>query len=147
MSKNRQQQAVSGKQKKAILYCDGASSGNPGDSGIGILLAIGDQQYRISEYIGTATNNIAEYTALVKGIKEAKRHGAVIIDIHTDSELMVKQINGQYRVKSENLIELYEQAVSLLKGFKSYNITHIPREKNAEADNLAKRAIKNRRKV
>jgi ribonuclease HI len=133
--------------RKAVLFCDGASSGNPGDSGIGILLIIGDHTYRLSEYIGDATNNIAEYTALVKGLQEAKRHGADSVDIRTDSELMVKQIKGHYRVKSENLLKLYEQAISLLRRFKSYTITHIPREKNADADNLAKSAIKNRQRA
>lgn len=130
--------------KRAKLYCDGASSGNPGDSGIGVLLIIGDKEYKISEYIGTATNNIAEYTALLKGIEEAKRHGVTALDIYTDSELLTRQIKGLYKVKSENLIELYKRAALLLKGLKSYNIIHIPREKNKEADLLAKNAIKQR---
>ncbi|MCL0037426.1 ribonuclease HI family protein [Thermodesulfovibrionales bacterium] len=126
---------------KAILFCDGASSGNPGYSGIGILMIIGNREYRISAHIGIATNNIAEYTALIKGIQEAKKHGVAVVDIHTDSELVVRQIKGQYRVKSRNLIRLYEEVISLLKGFKSYSIIHIPREKNAEADALAKSAV------
>lgn len=130
--------------KRAKLYCDGASSGNPGDSGIGVLLIIGDKEYKISEYIGTATNNIAEYTALLKGIEEAKRHGVKALDIYTDSELLTRQIKGQYKVKSENLLELYKRAALLLKGLKSYSIIHIPREKNKEADLLAKNAIKQR---
>lgn len=130
--------------KKAKIFCDGASSGNPGDSGIGAVIIIGDHKYTISEYIGKATNNIAEYTALIKGLQDAKRHGAEAVDVCTDSELMVKQIKGQYRVKSENLLKLYRQAISLLTAFKSYSIMHIPREKNMEADNLAKNAISRR---
>lgn len=109
-----------------------------------MLLVIGSHTYSLSEYIGKATNNIAEYTALIRGLQEAKRHGAYSVEIRTDSELMVKQIKRQYKVKSENLLHLYEQVISLLKQFKDYTITHIPREKNADADNLAKNAIKNR---
>jgi len=132
--------------KRAKLYCDGASSGNPGDSGIGVLLIIGDREYKISEYIGTATNNIAEYSAILRGIEEAKKHGVTTLDIYTDSELMTRQIEGQYRVKSENLLELYKRTLSILKELKSYTIVHIPREKNKEADLLAKNAIKQRTK-
>lgn len=135
------------KSRKAMLFCDGASSGNPGDSGIGILLIIGEQKYKISEYIGMATNNIAEYMALLRGLQEAKRHGVYTIDIHTDSELIVRQLKGQYKVKSKNLLKLYEQANLLLKDFKNYSITHIPREENIEADNLAKNAIKNKFRI
>ncbi|MBA4348418.1 MAG: ribonuclease H [Thermodesulfovibrio sp.] len=127
--------------KKALLFCDGASSGNPGDSGIGVVLLIDEKRFKFSEYIGKATNNIAEYKALIKGLREAKRHGAATVAIYADSELMVKHISGEYRVKSANLINLYEQAVSLLKEFKVFTIIHIPREKNAEADELAKSAI------
>ncbi len=132
------------KSRKAMLFCDGASSGNPGDSGIGILLIIDGHEYKISEYIGRATNNIAEYMALLKGLQEAKRHGVYAIDIHTDSELLVRQLKGQYKVKSKNLLKLYEQANLLLRDFKDYSIIHIPREENIEADNLAKNAIKNK---
>ncbi|MGO9614758.1 MAG: ribonuclease HI family protein [Dissulfurispiraceae bacterium] len=132
--------------KKATLFCDGASSGNPGDSGIGIMLTVGDQDVAISEYIGPSTNNIAEYRALIRGIQEARKFGVTIIDIYTDSELMVKQIKGHYKVKSSNLVNLYEQAVSLLKDFKKFSIMHIPREKNLKADVLAKHAIKRKLK-
>jgi ribonuclease HI len=127
--------------KKALLFCDGASSGNPGDSGIGAVLIIDEKRFTFSDFIGKATNNIAEYRALIKGLREAKKHGAATVDIYADSELMVKHISGEYRVKSANLITLYQQVVSLLKDFKSFTITHIPREKNAEADELAKSAI------
>jgi|SRR5208337_2420293 len=128
--------------KKATLFCDGASSGNPGDSGIGIWLSVGHQDVAISEYIGPSTNNIAEYRALIRGIQEARKFGVTIIHIYTDSELMVKQIKGYYKVKSSNLISLHEKAVSLLKDFKEFTIVHIPREKNQKADVLAKHAIK-----
>lgn len=125
------------KDNRAILYCDGASKGNPGHSGIGIVLLIKGRKTTLSEYIGLATNNIAEYTALIKGLREAEKNGVTTIDIFTDSELMTKQIMGIYRVKSPNLERLYAEVVSLLKGFKKYSIEHIPRELNTEADSLA----------
>ncbi len=132
--------------RRAKLYCDGASSGNPGDSGIGVFLIIADRDYRISEYIGRATNNVAEYSALIRGIQEAKRHGVTELDIYTDSELMVRQIKGQYKVRSKNLLTLFKKTESLLKEFKSYTITHVPREENIDADMLAKDAIKKGKK-
>lgn len=129
---------------KAILYCDGASKGNPGHSGIGVVLLIKGHKITLSEYIGLATNNIAEYTALIKGIREAKNNGVTTIDIYTDSELMTKQIIGVYKVKSPNLESLFKEVISLLKGFKKYSIKHIPRELNTEADSLASSAAKQR---
>lgn len=125
------------KDKKAILYCDGASKGNPGRAGIGVVLVIKDKKITFSDYIGLATNNIAEYTALKKGLTEAKKIGATSIEIFTDSELIVKQITGFYKVKSPKLISLYLDVIALLKDFKSYSIKHIPRELNKEADYLA----------
>jgi ribonuclease HI len=128
--------------KKALLYCDGASSGNPGHSGVGALIIIDNREFRLSEYIGIATNNFAEYTALIKGLLAVLKHGATSVDIRTDSELLVKQIQGIYKVKSENLTALHSRVVTLLKSFDDYHIAHIPREKNTEADSLARSAIK-----
>jgi len=127
--------------KKGILYCDGASKGNPGHSGIGIVLIIKGHKITLSEYIGLATNNIAEYKALLRGIYEAEKNGVRIIDIFTDSELMAKQIQGIYKVKSPNLENLYKEVISLLKGFEKYTIKHIPRDLNKEADSLANAAL------
>ena len=129
------------KEKKAILYCDGASKGNPGHSGIGIVLLINGDKTMLSEYIGLATNNIAEYKALLKGLHEAKNQKATAIDIYTDSELLTRQIKGLYKVKSPNLESLFKEATLLLKGFKKYSINHVPREYNAEADRLANMAV------
>ncbi len=126
--------------KEGVLYCDGASSGNPGESGIGAVLLLEDKTYEISEHIGTATNNIAEYTALIKGLSRAKALKIKNLKIFLDSELIVKQIQGSYKVKSENLKALYHEALSHLKSFKSYTISHIPREQNKRADALAKKA-------
>lgn len=126
--------------KDGILYCDGASSGNPGDSGIGAVLLLEDTAHEISEHIGTATNNIAEYTALIKGLSKAKALKIENLKIFLDSELIVKQIQGKYKVKSENLKALHQEALSHLKYFKAYTISHIPREQNKRADALAKKA-------
>lgn len=125
--------------KKIIAYTDGASRGNPGNAGIGILLV--DEQdnviKEISEYIGQTTNNIAEYTALVTALKEALELNYDEIEVISDSELMVKQINGEYKVKNAGLKPLYKEACELLKGFKRFTVRHVRREYNKEADELA----------
>lgn len=131
--------------KKGTLYSDGASSGNPGDSGIGVVIKVGERKVELSEYIGRTTNNVAEYTALLRGLEKAKNLGMDSIDILLDSELLVKQIKGEYSVRSEFLKPLFDKVTSLLKTFRSYSIKHVSREQNAEADRLAKRAVKNRR--
>ncbi|MCX7914167.1 MAG: ribonuclease HI family protein [Thermodesulfovibrionales bacterium] len=126
----------------ATLYCDGASKGNPGHAGIGVVLLIDHQKITISEYIGITTNNLAEYTALLKGLKEALKNGATSINIYTDSELMVKQITGNYKVRSPNLEKSFREIISLLTKFNHYLIKHISRDLNKEADRLATSAIK-----
>jgi len=125
------------KTKKAVLYCDSASKGNPGHAGIGAVLIIDNNKITLSEYIGIATNNIAEYKALLQGLCEARRQGVTNIEIFTDSELLAKQIKGVYKVKSPNLQSLHREVGLLLKKFKRYIINHIPREQNTEADRLA----------
>ncbi len=125
---------------KAEIFSDGASSGNPGPAGIGAVIRLGDDVYKISESIGIATNNVAEYKALIAGLKKAIDLGAEDIVVAVDSELLVKQVNGQYRVKNKGLLPLFAEVVHLLKKFKCYNIYHVPREKNKEADELAKKA-------
>lgn len=128
---------------KVIAYTDGASRGNPGDAGIGILLVDEKDNVikEISDYIGQTTNNIAEYTALVKALKEALEMNFEGIEVISDSELMVKQINGEYQVKSEGLKPLYKEACELLKEFKIFTVRHVRREQNKEADKLANRGI------
>jgi ribonuclease HI len=135
----------------AVMHCDGASSGNPGDSGIGAVIYITDKdmQYgehneacRISEYIGIATNNIAEYTAFVTGLEKAVSLGIRRINIFLDSELIVRQINGIYKVKNKNLLPLWKRAMSMLQGFDEYKVTHVRREHNTVADFLATQAVK-----
>lgn len=128
--------------KRGVLHCDGASSGNPGAAGIGVVIQAGISTFEISEYIGTATNNIAEYSALIKGLSKARELGIDELDIFLDSELIVRQINGSYKVKNEKLKPFHEKAVKLLVSFQSYSIKHVPREQNKEADKLAKEAVK-----
>lgn len=135
---------------KAEIYCDGASEGNPGDSGIGVVMIChkgkGVEVYKISEYIGVATNNIAEYSALIRGLEEAELLGFRKIKVFLDSELLVKQIEGIYRVKSHHLKRLWIQAQNILRRFQGYTITHVQRDLNKEADSLAREAIRNHKK-
>lgn len=125
------------------MYIDGASKGNPGPSGIGVVICRdGKPLKNISRYIGTATNNVAEYSALIAALQEGLLLRAESISVRTDSELLCRQMNRQYRVKSPNIINLYEQAMHLWTGFKEKTIRHIPREENTGADRLATQAIK-----
>ena len=112
-------------------------------SGIGAVIKDikGNVIKKISKFIGIATNNSAEYQALILALETAKKLGAEEISLYADSELLVKQIKGEYKIKSEGLKPLYHKAVNILKDFKSYGIMHIKREKNKEADELANQAI------
>jgi len=131
----------------AVIYCDGASSGNPGRAGIGAVINVHDKTsdkstlYKISEYIGIATNNIAEYRALIRALEFIRRSGIRDVRIFLDSELIYKQIEGHYKVRDKKLIPLWKRVMNLLKELNSYSITHIDRDKNKEADKLARRAI------
>lgn len=125
------------------IYIDGASKGNPGKSGVGIVIYKDNRLLKnISSYIGTATNNVAEYTALLYALEEALLLKAKRLVINTDSQLLARQLNKVYKVKHENIINLYNRAVHLLTGFEKVLINHIPREENSQADKLATRAIK-----
>jgi ribonuclease HI len=125
------------------LYIDGASKGNPGKAGIGACITRedGTKVAALSRYLGHKTNNEAEYWALILGLREAKRLGGDVIRIFTDSELVERQINGLYRVKNSKLRLLHQAVARHLKGFSSYTIESIPREKNREADALANQAV------
>ncbi len=122
-----------------IIHIDGASKGNPGDAGIGYLIEGKDGTILAKEcrYIGKTTNNVAEYTALLEALEESLKLGAKTVEVFSDSELLVRQINGVYKVKQEHLRQLFKKINSLISQFKSFRITHIPREKNKEADRLA----------
>ena len=130
-------------EKKMVLYTDGCCRGNPGPAGIGVVIKDSHKKIlkELSEYIGEATNNIAEYSALIRGLEAAGDLGADEIKVFMDSELVVKQVKGEYRVKDEVMKELFQQTLEALKDFKSFEIKHIDRSKNKEADKLANRAI------
>jgi ribonuclease HI len=131
---------------KLTVHTDGASRGNPGDAGIGVVIEAEDGSVvrEISQYIGKATNNVAEYTALIAGLRAAAELGATDVEVCTDSELMAHQVNGVYRVKSFDLQPLYAEAMSLLRGFRAYRVGHVYREANSRADGLASQAAKRR---
>lgn len=131
------------KNKKLFLYTDGGARGNPGPAGVGIVILDGARK-KIKDacrYIGETTNNIAEYTALVYGLEEAVTLGADEIVVYIDSELVTNQLKGEYKVKSAEIKPLFEKALGILKGFKSFEIKHIERSENKDADKLANRAI------
>ena len=129
--------------KKAVIFADGASRGNPGPAAIGVTIK--DKRGKlitfISQRIGRATNNQAEYRAIIAALEEAIRLGVKQVDIKTDSELVVKQINGEYRVKKATLKPLYQQVKQLQGSLEGFTITHILRQQNIEADKLANKAL------
>jgi len=125
------------------IFIDGACSGNPGPAGIGVVIKDGEKIIKeISEPIGRATNNIAEYTALKVALTEAGKLTKGILKVFTDSELLAKQITGQYKIKNEVLAVLFQEVSELSLKFKSVEVQHVLREKNKEADKLATSAIK-----
>lgn len=128
---------------KYLLYTDGAARGNPGPAGAGALVCTADGVVvaEIAEYVGETTNNVAEYRALLAGLKKLVEIGAEEVEILADSELMVRQLNGVYRVKHPNLRPLFQEAIALLKKIGRYSIKHVGREENEEADRLANLAI------
>lgn len=129
--------------KKIIIYSDGGARGNPGPAGIGVVLYNEDKEVieEISKHIGEATNNIAEYKAIIEGLKKAKELKAEELDCYLDSELVVKQLNGEYKVKNQGLAPLYLEIHNLKLSFKKITFTHIKRALNAEADALANKAM------
>lgn len=127
------------------IYIDGSSQGNPGPAGIGVILTQNGRVIKnISVYLGIQTNNFAEYMALIFGLQEALIRRANIVEIYTDSQLLCRQINNEYKIKSPNLIGLYSQVRNLLPAFDCAQVKYISREKNREADKLARRATKPR---
>jgi ribonuclease HI len=129
--------------KNYRLYSDGACRGNPGEGGAGAVItdAAGKVIWEGKEYLGHCTNNIAEYKALILGLKGALAEGYKKLDVYMDSELLAKQINGSYRVKNENLKVLMQDVRSLLSSFDSIEVKHVLRCHNAQADKLANMAI------
>lgn len=125
------------------LYTDGASRGNPGEAGAGVAICDeeGNELAAAGKYLGQCTNNEAEYRALLLGLSRCGELGRGKLKIHLDSELIVKQVLGAYRVKHPNLLPLFKKVQQLLTGFASYTIRHVRREHNSRADQLANEAI------
>ena len=128
---------------KATLYADGGSRGNPGPAASGAVLydEQGNVVEEIGKFLGVATNNVAEWTALLEGLKAALALGFDEIAIRLDSELVVKQLSGAYRVKHPGLIPLHAQAKSLLRKFSAVDVRHVPRKANAAADAVVNQVL------
>jgi ribonuclease HI len=132
-----------GKGANLVLQFDGGSRGNPGPAGIGVSLndEDGTPVYELGEFLGRCTNNVAEYTALVRGLTAALKLGAAKLTVRSDSELVVRQINGVYKVKSPDLKPLYQQAVHIMDKIGNVKVEHVYRESNSRADELANMAM------
>lgn len=128
------------------VYCDGAARGNPGLAGAGAVLVEPSGQVvdRLGKFLGSRTNNFAEYSGLLLGLSRATELGVSEIEVFSDSELMIRQLGGRYQVKSTSLRPLYEQALRLINEFERVKLVHVPREMNRAADEMSNRAIDER---
>jgi len=126
---------------KARAWVDGGSRGNPGDAGCGVLLELDGVREEHYLFLGRTTNNVAEYAGLLAALERARAAGATEIEVHSDSELLVKQVTGAYRVRQPHLQRLWLAAQQLARGFARFSFRHVRREGNAEADRLANRAM------
>ena len=129
--------------KSLVLYSDGSSLGNPGPAAIGVVMldGAGTTVGQFSERIGKATSNQAEYRALIAGLELALKLGAKHVDINLDSELVAKQLKGEYKVRNAGLKPLFHKANQLLKEFDSFSIAHLPRRKNKRAHELVRQRL------
>ncbi len=129
--------------RSVILYCDGASRGNPGPAAAGAVLydEQGNEVAALKKRLGIRTNNVAEYEALLLGLEEAVARGVERISIRADSELLVRQINGEYQVRKAHLRALHQRAMAMLRRFAEWDIEHVRREENVRADALANEAL------
>lgn len=132
--------------KRVRVYSDGAARGNPGPAGAGAVLMDpeGEIVERLGRFLGVNTNNYAEYMGLIIGLERARELGVREVEVMADSELMIKQLGGQYKVKAENLRPLYEEALALLRTFDAVRLKHVPRAQNKDADEMSNRAIDER---
>ncbi|HEY5190180.1 MAG TPA: ribonuclease HI family protein [Solirubrobacteraceae bacterium] len=128
---------------RLTVHVDGGARGNPGPAAIGVVVSDGDGGVldELAERIGVATNNVAEYRALLRGIERAAALGAREIELVNDSELVAKQLTGAYKVKHPAMKPLYEEAMAALRGFDAWRIRSVPRAENAEADRLVNEAL------
>lgn len=129
--------------ERAILRADGASRGNPGPAAFGFVITDPRGRELVSEgrFLGRATNNEAEYRGLIAGLERAVALGVQNLDVRLDSELVVLQLKGTYRVRAHNLLSLYQRARALLARLPAASVRHVPRSQNARADALANEAL------
>jgi ribonuclease HI len=128
---------------KAVVHVDGGARGNPGPAAIGVVVEDpdGNVLYARGETIGRATNNVAEYRALIHGAERARELGVTEVDVRGDSSLVVNQVNGAWKIKQPHLRPLREEAVAALSGFDRWTLRHVRREMNADADLLVNQAL------
>jgi len=141
---------MSGPARSFVVHIDGASSGNPGPAAAGVVIVTADDGTVVHEegyYLGTATNNVAEYYALLIALEELLVLGAESAVVYTDSELLARQTSGEYRVKAPGLRFLSKRVKRLGSVLRSFEVRHVPREENSTADGLARRAIREGRKT
>jgi ribonuclease HI len=126
-----------------IVSCDGAARGNPGPAGAGAQLTTPDGVVvgEIARGLGEATNNVAEYTAAILGLERAAELGADEVTLRSDSQLLVNQLTGRYRVRTDHLVPLHRRLRELARGFRTVRFEHVPRERNTEADRLANQGV------
>lgn len=126
-----------------MVHVDGGARGNPGPAAIGVVISEpgGEVLEEIAETIGEATNNVAEYRGLLRGLERASALGATGVEVINDSELIAKQVNGLYRVKHPAMVELHKQVRAALEGFDRWSVRSVPRAQNAAADALVNRAL------
>lgn len=125
------------------LFIDGGARGNPGPAAAGVVLTdeLGKAIHQAGYFLGEATNNVAEYQGLIRGLEAARQLGASEVNVFSDSELLVRQMNGQYRVKAAHLKHLHSEASRLCRQFAQCVLSHVPRERNVRADKLVNQAI------
>jgi ribonuclease HI len=128
---------------RLVVHVDGGARGNPGPAAVGVVVAKPDGEvvHAVGETIGAATNNVAEYRALLRGIELAREHGASELEIYGDSELVVKQVRGEYKVKDEGLKPLHAEAKAALAEVGEWSFDHVRRDDNAHADELVNQAL------
>lgn len=129
---------------QATAWIDGACRGNPGDAGFGLVVVMGEETHEICGFLGRTTNNVAEYAGLIAALTFARQHGVTRLQIYSDSQLMVRQLQGTYRVKAAHLVPIFLKVLELKQSVPEVQVEHVPREENRDADRLANLSIDRR---
>ncbi len=133
--------ATAQKITRAEAWVDGASRGNPGEAGFGLLFRLGESSEEIRGFLGHATNNVAEYAGLLAALTRANRENLEQLTVYSDSQLLVRQVQGRYKVKAPHLVPFFLKAMKLRQKIARFEILHVRREENQAADRLANQAI------